>query len=149
MFKISCNFSDKFASRVVIKFFKLSNLIFQNIIFIFQNFLQYQRSISKEKIGTFLTLDSWSNYLFAKRICTFLTLMTSLQCWFQEEYAAALKKGLPFPILTVAEYLSVDAEGFCWGRTYRAAGYYTCIFLWSRYRHIFQHFNAVPHYEKF
>lgn len=51
----------------------------------------------------------------------------------KEEYAAALKKGLPFPILTVAEYLSVDAEGFCWGRTYRAAGYYTCIFLWSSF----------------
>jgi len=51
----------------------------------------------------------------------------------QEEYAAALKKGLPFPILTVAEYMSVDAEGFCWGRTYRAAGYYTCIFLWSSF----------------
>ena len=51
----------------------------------------------------------------------------------QEEYAKALKKGLPFPILTVAEYMSVDAEGFCWGRTYRAAGYYTCIFLWSSF----------------
>ena len=44
-----------------------------------------------------------------------------------------MKKGLPFPILTVAEYMSVDAEGFCWGRTYRAAGYYTCIFLWSSF----------------
>jgi len=51
----------------------------------------------------------------------------------KEEYLAALKKGLPFPILTVAEYMSVDAEGFCWGRTYRAAGYYTCIFLWSSF----------------
>ena len=31
----------------------------------------------------------------------------------------ALVKGLPYPILTVAEYMSVDAEGFCWGRNYR------------------------------
>ena len=48
----------------------------------------------------------------------------------QDEYKTALIKGLPFPILTVAEYLSVDAEGFCWGRNYRKAGYYTSIFLW-------------------
>ena len=40
-------------------------------------------------------------------------------------------QGLPFPILTVGEYFSVDAEGFCWGRNYRQAGYYTSIFLWS------------------
>ncbi len=39
-------------------------------------------------------------------------------------------KGLPFPILTVAEYLSLDGDGFCWGRNYRLAGYYTSIFLW-------------------
>ena len=40
-------------------------------------------------------------------------------------------QGLPFPILTVGEYFTVDAEGFCWGRNYREAGYYTSIFLWS------------------
>ena len=48
----------------------------------------------------------------------------------QVEFKKGLKKGLPFPILTVAEYMSVDAEGFCWGRNYRQAGYYTQIFLW-------------------
>ena len=37
----------------------------------------------------------------------------------KEEFKAALVKGLPYPILTVAEYMSVDAEGFCWGRNYR------------------------------
>ena len=42
-------------------------------------------------------------------------------------------KGLPFPILTVAEYMAVDAEGFCWGRTYRKAGYYTSIYLWAAF----------------
>merc|ERR1711962_504825 len=47
----------------------------------------------------------------------------------REEY----KKGLTFPILTVAEYMSVDAEGFCWGRNYRQAGYYTSIFLWMAF----------------
>jgi len=48
----------------------------------------------------------------------------------KEEYKKGLKKGLPFPILTVAEYMSVDAEGFCWGRNYRQAGYYCSFFLW-------------------
>lgn len=48
----------------------------------------------------------------------------------KEDYLAALFKGLPFPILTVAEYFTVDAEGFCWGRNYRQAGYFTSIFLW-------------------
>lgn len=47
-----------------------------------------------------------------------------------EAYDAALHKGLPYPILTVAEYLSLDEEGFVWGRTYRKAGYYSCIALW-------------------
>merc|ERR1719367_607649 len=47
-----------------------------------------------------------------------------------EEFKKGLKKGLPFPILTVAEYMSVDAEGFCWGRNYRQAGYYSSFFLW-------------------
>ena len=49
----------------------------------------------------------------------------------REEFQTALVKGLPFPILTAAEYLSLDGEGFCWGRSYRSAGYYASIFLWS------------------
>jgi len=51
----------------------------------------------------------------------------------KEDYHAALVKGLPFPILTVGEYFTVDAEGFCWGRNYREAGYYTSIFLWLEF----------------
>ncbi len=51
----------------------------------------------------------------------------------KEEYRKALIKGLPFPILTIVEYMAVDAEGFCWGRTYREAGYYTAIFLWAAF----------------
>lgn len=46
------------------------------------------------------------------------------------EYRAALKKGLPFPILTIAEYLTVNSEGFSWGGKYRKAGYYTVVLLW-------------------
>lgn len=50
-----------------------------------------------------------------------------------EEFKKGLKKGLPFPILTVAEYMAVDAEGFCWGRNYRQAGYYCNFFLWASF----------------
>ncbi|GFS38216.1 dual oxidase maturation factor 1 [Trichonephila inaurata madagascariensis] len=46
------------------------------------------------------------------------------------EFRDALIKGLPFPILTIAEYLSQNMEGFSWGGKYRKAGYYTSIMLW-------------------
>jgi dual oxidase maturation factor 1 len=48
----------------------------------------------------------------------------------KQEFQTALAKGLPFPILTITEYLSQDGEGFCWGRSYRLAGYYANILLW-------------------
>lgn len=46
-------------------------------------------------------------------------------------YREALKRGLPFPILTVAEYFSLGREGFSWGGQYRAAGYFASILLWA------------------
>lgn len=49
----------------------------------------------------------------------------------KDDYREALVKGLPFPILTIAEYLSQDLEGFCWGRHYRLAGYYAFVLLWT------------------
>lgn len=45
-------------------------------------------------------------------------------------YKHALRRGLPYPILTVAEYFSLGQEGFAWGGQYRAAGYYAGIMLW-------------------
>lgn len=48
----------------------------------------------------------------------------------ERELYNALRKGLPYPILKVVEYLSVDRAGFVWGRQYRLAGYYACILLW-------------------
>uniref|UniRef100_A0A914BXP5 Uncharacterized protein n=1 Tax=Acrobeloides nanus TaxID=290746 RepID=A0A914BXP5_9BILA len=48
----------------------------------------------------------------------------------ERELERALRKGLPYPILKVIEYLSVDRAGFVWGRQYRLAGYYTCAALW-------------------
>lgn len=49
------------------------------------------------------------------------------------EFRDALVKGLPFPILTIAEYLSQNMEGFSWGGKYRKAGYYTSIMLWASF----------------
>ena len=48
----------------------------------------------------------------------------------KKEHRKALVKGLPYPILTITEYLSQDAEGFCWGRRYRLAGHYANFLLW-------------------
>ncbi|RXG50725.1 Dual oxidase maturation factor 1 [Armadillidium vulgare] len=48
-------------------------------------------------------------------------------------YHKALSKGLPYPILTAAEYLTIDKEAFAWGRNYRNAGYYTSIALWASF----------------
>lgn len=48
----------------------------------------------------------------------------------RHEYHTALERGLPYPILTVVEYLSQDDAGFNWSRQYRAAGYYSSIVLW-------------------
>jgi len=48
----------------------------------------------------------------------------------QRDFGDALQKGLPYPIMSVIEYLSVDKAGFIWGRLYRLAGYYTRILLW-------------------
>lgn len=48
-----------------------------------------------------------------------------------DSYRQALKRGLPYPILTVAEYFSLGREGFAWGGQYRAAGYYASIMLWA------------------
>ncbi|GMT19303.1 hypothetical protein PFISCL1PPCAC_10600 [Pristionchus fissidentatus] len=48
----------------------------------------------------------------------------------EKELSRALTKGLPFPILKVVEYLSLERCGFHWGRMYRVAGHYTSAFLW-------------------
>ncbi|KAK3769100.1 hypothetical protein RRG08_057141 [Elysia crispata] len=49
---------------------------------------------------------------------------------FNQEYRAAQFKGLPLPILWVAEYFTLDGEGIRWGRHYRQAGFYAHIMLW-------------------
>lgn len=51
----------------------------------------------------------------------------------ENSYHMALKRGLPYPILTVAEYFSLGREGFAWGGQYRAAGYFASIMLWASF----------------
>ncbi|KAJ8924574.1 hypothetical protein NQ315_000723 [Exocentrus adspersus] len=48
-----------------------------------------------------------------------------------DSFKAALVRGLPFPILSIAEYFTLGQEGLAWGVQYRAAGYYAIIMLTS------------------
>ncbi|XP_063364262.1 dual oxidase maturation factor 2 [Cydia amplana] len=49
----------------------------------------------------------------------------------QEWYREGLERGLPYPVLSVAEHFAVQHEGFEWGAKYRAAGYTTSTLLWA------------------
>ncbi|VDL86983.1 unnamed protein product [Nippostrongylus brasiliensis] len=42
-----------------------------------------------------------------------------------EELRSAYFRGLPYPILSVLEYFSLNQDAFDWGRHYRTAGHYT------------------------
>ncbi|XP_066250828.1 dual oxidase maturation factor 1 isoform X1 [Euwallacea similis] len=48
-----------------------------------------------------------------------------------DSFRKALVRGLPFPVLTVAEYFTMGQEGLAWGGQYRAAGYFAIIMLWT------------------
>lgn len=47
-----------------------------------------------------------------------------------QELRAAQFKGLPLPILWIAEYFAVDGELIRWGRSFRTAGWFTWQVLW-------------------
>lgn len=48
----------------------------------------------------------------------------------QEWYRKGLVRGLPYPLLSVAEHFAAEHDGFEWGAKYRAAGYTTSTLLW-------------------
>ncbi|KAK9732406.1 Dual oxidase maturation factor [Popillia japonica] len=48
-------------------------------------------------------------------------------------FREALSRGLPYPILTVAEYFNTGQEGLSWGGQYRTAGYFAIIMLWTSF----------------
>ncbi|CAH1252736.1 DUOXA1 [Branchiostoma lanceolatum] len=49
------------------------------------------------------------------------------------EFREAQFKGLPYPILWIAEYFTLDGESIRWGRSYRLSGFYTHIMLWTAF----------------
>ncbi|KAK7492752.1 hypothetical protein BaRGS_00016057 [Batillaria attramentaria] len=49
----------------------------------------------------------------------------------QEMISHYLDRGLPHPILTVMDFLSVDAGGLRWGRNFHSAGYFSGALMWT------------------
>lgn len=47
------------------------------------------------------------------------------------DHIEALRKGLPYPILTVTEFFSQDSDGFNWTRQLRQAGFYSTLALYT------------------
>ncbi|XP_065162202.1 dual oxidase maturation factor 1-like [Atheta coriaria] len=52
---------------------------------------------------------------------------------FQQEFRAAQYRGVPTPILWIADYFVIDGEGQRFGRFYRTAGWYAHISMWSAF----------------
>ncbi|XP_006818581.1 dual oxidase maturation factor 1-like [Saccoglossus kowalevskii] len=50
-----------------------------------------------------------------------------------QEFRESQYRGLPYPILWIAEYFTLDGENIRWGRSYRMSGLYTHILLWSAF----------------
>lgn len=46
------------------------------------------------------------------------------------EFRAAELRGMPYPILWISEYFTLDGEQIRWGRKFRLGGWYGHIFLW-------------------
>ncbi|KAG7211270.1 hypothetical protein KM043_010577 [Ampulex compressa] len=51
----------------------------------------------------------------------------------QRSLREAQRRGLPIPILWIAEYFTIDGEGIRFGRFYRTAGWYCHILLWTAF----------------
>ncbi|XP_038078575.1 dual oxidase maturation factor 1-like isoform X2 [Patiria miniata] len=49
------------------------------------------------------------------------------------EFREAQWSGKPLPVLWIAEYFALDGEDIRWGRTYRTAGFYTWIMVWTAF----------------
>jgi dual oxidase maturation factor 1 len=49
---------------------------------------------------------------------------------FSKDFRAASERGVPLPILQIAEYFTFDGEGIRFGRYYRLAGWYSHLLMW-------------------
>lgn len=47
-----------------------------------------------------------------------------------QEFRAAQYRGMPYPILWIAEYFTLDGEQIRWARKFRQAGWYAHQYLW-------------------
>ena len=47
-----------------------------------------------------------------------------------QQFRAAEVRGMPYPILWIAEYFILDGEQIRWGRKFRQAGWFANIFMW-------------------
>jgi len=52
---------------------------------------------------------------------------------FNRDFRAAQSRGIPLPILWIAEYFTLDGGSIRWGRSYRMAGWYANQVLWSSF----------------
>ncbi|XP_021964730.1 dual oxidase maturation factor 1 [Folsomia candida] len=50
-----------------------------------------------------------------------------------KDFRAATERGVPLPILQIAEYFTFDGEGIRFGRYYRLAGWYAHILIWTAF----------------
>ncbi|CEF64709.1 Moladietz [Strongyloides ratti] len=82
-------------------------------------------SLCKDDLFENETISQFSNQFLYNERFQFDEVST-----LSKELLIATKKGLPYPILKIVEYLSVNGGGFPWGRQYRLAGYYASFFLW-------------------
>uniref|UniRef100_A0A0N4ZWZ4 Recep_L_domain domain-containing protein n=1 Tax=Parastrongyloides trichosuri TaxID=131310 RepID=A0A0N4ZWZ4_PARTI len=83
------------------------------------------KSLCKDDLLENETISQFSNQFLYNERFKFDEVST-----LSKELLIATKKGLPYPILKVVEYLSVNGGGFPWGREYRLAGYYATFCLW-------------------
>lgn len=74
-----------------------------------------------------------------QRACAIDVMLAIVAGRFNKEYRAAQFRGLPLPILWIAEYFTFDGEGIRWGRHYRQAGWFSHILLWLVSYHVHMH----------
>lgn len=61
----------------------------------------------------------------------------------EERYIHELERGLPWPILSAAEYLSTDHGDLRWMRIIHEAGHFTYIMLWWVISCLFLNVNCI------
>ena len=92
--------------------------LFQNFFFLKQVFKIGQTSQARisQKFISQLILNEW--------------ITTVPVTDMEHDFNEARIRGLPYPVLYIAEYFTVDSEGLRWHRSIREAGHFVHILLW-------------------